>query len=472
MESHNYDMLVIGGGPGGMAAAELAAVNRLRVCVINDGPILGDGIEGAFKSKSLFEIARHHAYFALRPEVFGPAPNLNFGAIAGSIQSGAVGLRLLREKRDGVLGIDVIEGRGQFVDAHIVMVGEVRYSASHIIVATGTRPRVFSGIEVDGKHILTSDHIGNLEELPESMLVLGAGVIGCEYASMFGELGCHVTLIDTQPQIMPQEDEDLSRFLTKAYRYFGITVLDSCRSKEMVVKDGRVHTLLSNGQTVVSDVAVLAVGRIPNSEGLDLAAAGVDIDKYGYIAVDEVMRTNISHIYAVGDIGYRNVPIDMSLVHVAEAEGRCAALSILGRNPTLSMQHVPFIIFTLPMIAGAGMNERMARDEYGDSIRIGKYPYGRNHRAHAMHTPIGFVKLIVAPEGDDRVLGVRAIGRDSDSIVGTVSIMIDNDLPYSYLLDSIQPHPSLSESLQGAAHIIHGDLLGYQPGEEYDYQPS
>jgi dihydrolipoamide dehydrogenase len=271
---------------------------------------------------------------------------------------------------------------------------------------------------------------------------------------------------------MPQEDEDLSRFLTKAYGCLGITVLDSCRSKEMVVKDGRVHTLLSNGQTVVSDVAVLAVGRIPNSEGLDLAAAGVDVDKYGYIAIDEVMRTNISHIYAVGDIGYRNVPIDMSLVHVAEAEGRCAALSILGRNPTLSMQHVPFIIFTLPMIAGAGMNERMARDEYGDSIRVGKYPYGRNHRAHAMHTPVGFVKLIVAPEGNDRVLGVRAIGRDSDSIVGTVSLMIDNDLPYSYLLDSIQPHPSLSESLQGAAHIIHGNLLGYQPGEEDDFLPS
>ncbi len=209
----------------------------------------------------------------------------------------------------------------------------------------------------------------------------------------------------------------------------------------------------------------------PEFEWLDLAVAGVEVDGHGYISVDEVMRTNVSHIYAVGDIGYRNVPIDMSLVHVAEAEGRCAALSILGRNPTLSMQHVPFIIFTLPMIAGAGMNESMARAEFGDDIRVGKYPYGRNHRAHAMHSPTGFVKLIVAPDGDDRVLGVRSIGRDSDSIVGSVSLMIDNNLPYSYLLDSIQPHPSLSESLQGAAHIIHGDLLGYQDGEEDKHFP-
>ena len=149
MQSHKYDMLVIGGGPGGMAAAELAALMNLRVCVINDGPLLGDGIEGAFKSKSLFEIARHHAYSTLCSDVFGPAPKLNFRAIAGSIQSGAAGLRRLRKKRDDTLGIDLIEGQGRFVDAHTVAVGDAHYTSKHIIVATGTQPRVFPGIEVD-----------------------------------------------------------------------------------------------------------------------------------------------------------------------------------------------------------------------------------------------------------------------------------------------------------------------------------
>jgi dihydrolipoamide dehydrogenase len=182
------------------------------------------------------------------------------------------------------------------------------------------------------------------------------------------------------------------------------------------------------------------------------------------------MRTNVPHIYAVGDVGERNTPADIALVHVAEAEGRCAAYSILGRQFTQNMDHVPYIIFTIPMIAGAGLSETVARDRYGD-VRVGKYPYGRNHRAHAVFPPIGFVKLIVGPEGDDRILGIRAIGRDADALVAAASIMIERALPYTYILDAMMPHPSLMECLQGAAHIVAGDALSYEEGEEflYDY---
>ena len=158
----------------------------------------------------------------------------------------------------------------------------------------------------------------------------------------------------------------------------------------------------------------------------------------------------------------------MALVHVAQAEGSCAAHHILGREFPQSMEHVPYIIFTIPMVAGAGLSETAARERFGD-VRVGKYPYGRNHRAHTMYPPLGFVKLIVGPEGDDRILGVRVVGREADTLVAAASIIIERQLTFDYLIHSIMPHPSLMECLQGAAHIIDGNALAYEEGEEYDF---
>ena len=194
------------------------------------------------------------------------------------------------------------------------------------------------------------------------------------------------------------------------------------KKKRPEVGENGVITSLSNGQHVETDSVLFAVGRIANTSGLNLAAAGIELDDRGYVKVGEDMKTNVGHIYAVGDVGQRNTPMDIALVHVAQAEGRRAAYSILGRDFALNLDHVPYIIFTMPMIAGAGLSETVARERHGN-VRIGKYPYGRNHRAHAMFPPIGFVKLIVGPDGDDRILGIRAIGRDADAIVGAASIM-------------------------------------------------
>jgi dihydrolipoamide dehydrogenase len=196
-----------------------------------------------------------------------------------------------------------------------------------------------------------------------------------------------------------------------------------------------------------------------------LAATGVALDERGYIRIDADARTNVPHIYAVGDIGTRNVPSDLSLVHVAEAEGRCAAAHILGIEYPQGLDHIPYIVFTVPMLAGAGVAESYVRERHG-GVRVGKYPYARNHRAHAIQPPIGFVKLIVGPPGDDRILGVRAVGPNADAIVGAAAIMIERNLLYTYILESIFPHPSLLECMKGAAHIIAGDALRYEEGEE------
>jgi len=464
------DVVVLGGGPGGLSAATTLALRGLEVVVVNDGHVMGYGIEGAFKSKAEFEIARLYAHTTLRQDLFETRSPPSFGAVKLAIERAAKDLSFGIKTQLKRLGIELIKGKGRFADPETIIVGDDMLQAPNIVIATGSVPRVFPGITVDAKRILTSDEIVRLTSLPDSLLILGAGVIGCEFASIFNELGSKVQLVDTQARILSSEDQDLSDFLTRGFSLRGIEVIPSCRFEKLAVTDDGVCTTLSNGQQVKTESVLFAVGRNASTQGLNLDVAGVEKDERGYIPTSDDMRTNVPHIYAVGDVGERNTPADIALVHVAQAEVLCAAYSILGQQFTQNMDHVPYIIFTIPMIAGAGLTETVARDKYGD-VRVGKYPYGRNHRAHAMFPPIGFVKLIVGPEGDDRVLGIRVIGRDADALVVAASIIIERALPYTYILDSIMPHPSLMECLQGAAHIVAGDALSYEEGEEflYDY---
>ncbi len=460
------DIVVVGAGPGGLNAAATLALRGRDVLVISDGHLMGYGIEGAFKSKAGFEIARLFAHATMRRDLFEISSAPSFGAVNQGIERAAKDLGAGIQTRLDRLGVELVNGRGHFADPNTISVGTDTIRATSIVVATGTVPRVLPGVTVDGHRVLTSDEIVRLTSLPESLLILGAGVIGCEFASIFNELGSKVRLVDTQDRILSNEDEDVSQFLARGLSMRGVEVIPSSRFEELEVGENSVITTLSNGQHVETASVLFAVGRIPNTRGLNLAAAGIELDDRGYIKVGEDMKTNVAHIYAVGDVGQRNTPMDIALVHVAEAEGRRAAHSILGQDSDLNLDHVPYIIFTMPMIAGAGLSETVARQRHGN-VRVGKYPYGRNHRAHAMFPPIGFVKLIVGPDGDDTILGIRAIGRDADAIVGAASIMIDQALPYSYVLNSIMPHPSLLECLQGAAQIIAGDALSYEEGEEF-----
>ena len=462
------DVVVLGGGPGGLSAATTLALRGLDVVVINHGHLMGYGIEGAFKSKAEFEIARLIAQATLRQDLFEIRLAASFGAVKRGIERAAEDLGSGIETRLQRLGIKLLQGKGCFADPRTIVVGEETLHARHIVIATGSVPKVFSGITVDAKRILTSDEIVRLTSLPKSLLIVGAGVIGCEFASIFNELGSRVQLVDTQARILSSEDEDLSGFLARRFALRGIEVIPSSRFEKLEVTNDGVCTTLSKGQRIQTESVLFAVGRNASTRDLNLDVAGVEADERGYIPTGQDMKTNVPHIYAVGDVGQRNTPADIALVHVAQAEGRCAAYSILGQKFMQNMDHVPYIIFTIPMIAGAGLSETVARDRYGD-VRVGKYPYGRNHRAHAVFSPLGFVKLIVGPDGDDRILGIRAIGRDADSLVAAASIMIEQALPYTYIQNSIMPHPSLMECLQGAAHIVAGDALSYEEGEEFLY---
>ncbi len=425
---------------------------------------MGYGIEGAFKSKAGYEIAREYLHVKYRDDVFGQIPVMNFSALQMGIERSAASLTSMLETRLQRLNVRVVQGKASFVDAHRVAVGDNEFSGDHIVIATGTRPRILPNMSVDGNRVITSDEAVNLSNSPKSVLILGAGVIGCEFASMFNAVGTEVHLIDTRAHIMSNEDRDISEYIKNAFDTLGIHVIPSSRYQGHELQDDGVRTTLSTGD-IKTELILLAVGRMPCTDNINLAVTGVALDERNYIQIDANSRTNVPHIYAVGDVGTRNVPSDLSLVHVAEAEGRCAAAHILGTEYPQGLDHIPYIVFTLPMLAGAGVTESCARKHYGD-VRVGKYPYARNHRAHAIQPPIGFVKLIVGPPGDDRIFGVRAVGPSADAIVGAAAIMIERNLPYTYILESIFPHPSLLECLKGAAHIIAGDALQYEEGEE------
>jgi dihydrolipoyl dehydrogenase len=458
MESSRREIVVIGAGPAGMAAALDAGARGQRVTLVSDGRLLGDGLQGAYKSKAMWELARDRTI--ARKGGYGYAPvadAVRFAEIHDQLECGVDELRELYSRYLDAYRVELVLGCARFVDRQAIVVNGRRIEADAFVIATGACPRGLPGVVVDGRRIMTNEHIVDVAEGFESLLIVGAGVSGCEFASIFRALGVDVTLLDSAPRLLGNEDTDLSDLITEFYRRAEIDVRFSARTQEMKLVDDRVETTLTDGSVIVTDRVLLSIGRQGATAGLGLEAAGVLVGRDGVIPVTDDLQTNVPHIYAVGDVGVRNTPLDMALVHVADAEGRMAIQHLCGHAISIHPEYVPFIIFTLPMIAGAGLTETQARQRHGD-VRVAKFINARNHRYHAMRSFEGFVKLVVAPAGDDRILGVRAIGEQADNVIGTVAVLIDNGIPYTYLLDALQAHPSLGESLQNAARVIAGFL--------------
>ncbi|MCH7574494.1 MAG: NAD(P)/FAD-dependent oxidoreductase [Candidatus Marinimicrobia bacterium] len=454
--SNHFDVLIIGAGPGGMAAATRGAIKGLKIGLVNGQRLWGQGIHGAYKSKGMYELAKDHRVATKPGRGYMPAaPDIDFRQVQTQLLQGAAELESMYEAQIEMLNITEIRGMAVFVDRSTISIKDTRYTAKDFIIATGTTPKWIPSIQRDNNRIMTSDEIVSLSVRPDSLLILGAGVIGCEFASIFNIFGAEVTLLDAREKILAHEDDDIGAFLTENFRANGIAIIKSAKMSAMLVEGDQVVTTLEDGSRFRTDAALVSVGRTPNTKGLGLGDIGVKLDAQGYIKIDENCGTTVEHIYAVGDVGRRENSLDLSLVHVAEAEGHQAIGHILGGEPHTPMSHIPFIIFTIPLIAGAGESEKSAREKYGD-VRVAKLNNVRNHRAHAMRSFAGFVKLIVGPEGDDRILGVRACGPQADTLIGEVSLCIQYGLPYTHLMDAVHAHPSLSESLHNAARMLAG----------------
>ena len=464
-ESKSYDVSIIGSGPGGYVAAIRASQIGLTVQVVELESRLGGvcTLRGCIPTKALLhtadllEEARHGA---------------DVGVAAREVKLEMAGAqkhkdRVVRQSSSGVSylmkknRVDVTTGFGRIAGPGRVAVkapdgSETTFAAKNILIATGSSPRSLPGIDIDHKTILSSDSILELAEIPKSLLVIGSGAVGVEFASMFARFGAKATVLEVLPRIVPLEDEEISRELAASFKRQGIAVYVDTRVEKVTKMDGGVEVLArtSGGKTETfrAEKMLLAVGRKPLSEGIGLEAAGVATDR-GYITIDAMMRTSAPGIYAIGDV----VPTPW-LAHVASAEGVVAVEHMAGKNPPpLNYDQVPGCTYCSPEVASIGLTEAKAR-ERGFDVAVGKFPFSAIGKARILNDTAGFVK-IVAEKKYDEVLGVHIIGPKATELIAEAGAALRLEATSEELVRTIHAHPTLSEAIHEAAEAVSGHAI-------------
>jgi dihydrolipoamide dehydrogenase len=460
-----YDVAIIGSGPGGYVAAIRGAQLGMSVLIVEREPRLGGvcTLRGCIPTKALLhtadllEEARHGA------DVGVSARDVRLD-LAGAMKHKE---KVVRQSSNGVSylmkknRVDVAAGFGRLAGAGRVSVtaadgSEMAHSAKNVLFATGSAPRALPGIEIDHKTILSSDSILELTEVPKSLLVIGSGAVGVEFASMFARFGSKATILEVLPRIVPIEDEDISRELAASFKRQGMTVYVDARVERVTKSDGGVEVLARTSaektETMRAEKVLLAVGRKPLSEGLGLESAGVETER-GYIKVDKFMRTNVPGVYAIGDV----VPTPW-LAHVASAEGVVAVEHMAGQ-PTqpLNYDQVPGCTYCSPEVASIGLTEARAR-ERGYDVAIGKFPFTAIGKARVLNETTGFVK-IVAEKKYDEILGVHIIGPSATELIGEAAAAMKLEATSEDLVRTIHAHPTLSEAIHEASEAVSGHAI-------------
>jgi dihydrolipoamide dehydrogenase len=465
VESKNYDLAVIGSGPGGYVAAIRAAQLGLSVLIVERDSRLGGvcTLRGCIPTKALLhtadllEEARHGADVGVSArEVRLDLP----GAMKHKekvVRQSSNGVSYLMKKNR----IDVANGFGRVAGVGRVSVtgvdgAETVYGVKNILLATGSVPKALPGIEIDHKTILSSDSILELTEVPKSLLVIGSGAVGVEFASMYARFGSKVTILEVLPRIVPVEDEDISRELAASFKRQGMTVYVDARVDRVTKTEGGVEVLARTSaektETMRAEKVLLAVGRKPLSEGIGLEGVGVATER-GYIKVDGYMQTNVRGIYAIGDV----VPTPW-LAHVASAEGVVAVEHMAGK-PTqrVNYDQIPGCTYCSPEVASIGLTEAKAK-ERGYDVAIGKFPFTAIGKARVLNDTAGFVK-IVAEKKYDEVLGVHIIGPRATELIAEASAAMTLEATSEDLIRTVHAHPTLAEAIHEAAEAVSGHAV-------------
>jgi dihydrolipoamide dehydrogenase len=460
-----YDLVIIGSGPGGYVAAVRAAQLGLSVLIVEKDSRLGGvcTLRGCIPTKALLhtadllEEARHGAdvgVAAREVKLELPAAMKHKEKVVRQSSNGVT--YLMKKNR-----VDVANGFGRIVGVGKVGVtpadgAETIFAAKNIIVATGSDPRSLPGMEIDHKTILSSDSILEVTEVPRSLIVIGSGAVGVEFASMFARFGSKVTVIEILPRIVPLEDEEISRELAASFKRQGIAVYVDSRVERVTKTDAGVEVLArtSGGKTETfrAEKILLAVGRKPLSEKIGLEGVGVATDR-GYITIDPMMRTNVAGIYAIGDV----VPTHW-LAHVAMAEGIVAVEHMAGRETrAINYDQVPGCTYCAPEVASIGLSEAKAR-ERGYDVLIGKFPFSANGKARVINDTSGFVK-IVGEKKYDEVLGVHIVGPHATELIAEAGAALKLEVTSEELVRTIHAHPTLSEAIHEASEAVGGHAI-------------
>ena len=453
---NRYDIIVIGSGPGGYVAAIRAAQCGKRVAIVEKADAGGVCLNwGCIPTKALVRSAQVYAD-CKAAATFGVT-------IEGEVKPDWTkmverermvattmnkGVQFLLKKNN----IDVISGFGRLKAADIVEVEGVEYEADNIILATGARPRVMPFMPVDGKHIISSKEALVLPELPESMVVVGSGAIGSEFAYIYATLGVKVTIIEYMPQIMPLEDEDTAKAMERAFRKLRATVMTSTTVKQVSVNEAGKCIIDIEGkkgaQTIEADIVLSAVGIKSNIEDMGLEEVGIEIER-DKIKVDEHFKTNIDGVYAIGDI-----IATPALAHVASTEAIHCVEHICGLNPEpIDYSTIPSCIFTSPEVASVGMTEAQVKAA-GIDYKVGKFPYTASGKATAAGERDGFVKLIF--DGEEKLLGAHFVGHNVTEMIGEPTLAKVLGVNAHRIARTIHAHPSMHEAVMEAAE----DALG------------
>ena len=442
----NFDLVILGGGSGGYAAALRGAQLGLSVALIEADKLGGTCLHrGCIPTKALLH-AGEIADGARDASHFGINATFNSIDMAGvnSYKDGVVtklhkGLQGLVKSRN----ITFIEGHGKLVAKDTVEVNGTKYTGKNIVLATGSFAKTLPGLEVDGKRVMTSDHAMKLDYVPKSVIVLGGGVIGCEFASVWKSFGAEVTIIEGLPHLVALEDESSSKQLERAYRKRGINFELGVRFKSHAVTADGVTITLEDGKTFSAEVLLVAVGRGPVSANLGYEEQGIKMDR-GYILVDNKCRTNVPGIWAVGDL----IPT-LQLAHVGFGEGILVAEEIAGLNPRpINYDGVPRVTYSEPEVASVGLTTAQAKERGFDVVEL-NYDLAGNGKAQILRTA-GSIKLVSQKGGP--VLGIHMVGSRVGELLAEAQLIFNWEASADDVAPFIHAHPTLSEAM-GEAHM-------------------
>jgi len=453
---------IIGGGPAGYVAAITAAQQGQEVTIIDQGPLGGTCLnEGCMPTKSLLESAEVYSqlYHANKFGIRLPSGliEIDWNAVQDRknriVSTLVQGIQYLMKKNK----VKVIKGTASFKTSQVLQVvsngNQQEMKADNIIIAAGSEPAPSPFAPFDGEWVIHSGQAMSLQSIPSSLLIVGGGVIGCEFASIFSRMGTKVTIVEMAGQLLPGEDEDIARVLHKQLEEDGAAIytsaalkhLEAARKKAFIEDDKGLHE-------IQADRVLVSVGRKPRVNHLGLEGVGVDFSHQG-IHVNDHMQTNIPSIYACGD-----VVGGIQLAHMAFHEGKVAALNACGMDAVVHASAVPRCIYTSPEIASVGFTEKQAREKYGD-IRMGEFPFSANGKALIANEQAGKVKVMIDPEFGE-IVGISIVGAHATELIGQGAVMLHAELTADLMENFIAAHPTLSEAvhealLSAVGHAVH-----------------
>ncbi|HET7434633.1 MAG TPA: dihydrolipoyl dehydrogenase [Thermoanaerobaculia bacterium] len=467
MAEQQYDVVIIGSGPGGYVAGIRAGQLGLKVAVIERDPFVGGTClhRGCIPTKSLLENADVWTKIQ-KAKDFGITVGdvtIDWSAVQkrkqGVVDNNSKGIEFLFKKNK----VERVTGWAKVVKPGVVEVsaegGETKtLNAKNIILAMGSVPRDLPHIKADGKHIINSDHILQIDRIPKSMLVIGAGAVGSEFASIFSRFGTKTTIVEVMPQLLPIEDEEVAKEFTRVFKKKGIEVFTDAKVLSCEVGENGVKSVVETKgkqQTIETEIVLSATGRGPVTANCGLENTKVKLNQRGFVEVDEYMRTAEPGIYAIGDI----VPTP-ALAHCASAEGILAVEHLAGKEVRpINYDHVPNATYTDPEVASVGLTEKKAK-ERGYDVKIGKFPFTANSKAKIVGDANGLVKYVVDAKYDE-ILGVHIVGPKATELIVEACAALELEATAESIAKTIHAHPTLSEALMEAAEDVAGHAIHF-----------